>query len=63
MAEQSEWRLIQGGMVVASGSEVADAWHYAMQYGQDGPVTIQIREPGKRWKSPKLNLPDAQAQK
>lgn len=41
-----EFEILQDGMVVASGScanrdrAIAEAHHYAMMYGQDGPVEV-----------------------
>lgn len=47
-------RILQDGMVVAevSSGNLSDVQreiaHYAMMYGQDGPVAAEIRK-GKRW--------------
>jgi hypothetical protein len=46
---KDEFRLLQDGMVVASATSPADIVHYALMYGQDGPVSIQARVNG-RWR-------------
>jgi len=47
---KDEFRLLQDGMVVASATSPAEIMHYALMYGQDGPVVIQARANG-RWRS------------
>jgi len=50
------WRVKQDGMVVASGDapdrRAADRElaHYAMVYGQDGPVTVETRTGKNKWR-------------
>lgn len=48
----AEYRIIQGGQVVA-GASGADAWreikHYAAQYADEGPLVVQEKY-GARWK-------------
>lgn len=44
----AEYRLMQEGMVVAASTSLPDMLHYALVYGQDGPVEIQTRHKG-RW--------------
>ena len=44
-----DFRLLQDGMVVARATSPADIMHYALMYGQDGPVFIQARVNG-RWR-------------
>lgn len=53
-----EFRIIQDGLVVAGASSsrrsdaLAQALHYAMNYGQSGPVEIQERAgPRADWRS------------
>ncbi len=43
-----EYRLLQDGMVVAASTSAADILHYALVYGEDGPVKMQQRING-RW--------------
>lgn len=47
--ERGSFTVRQGGMVVASGSGPyedikREAAHYAMMYGQDGPVKVSVRK-------------------
>lgn len=44
------YRVIQDGLVVAASDTHSDAFHYAMVYGQDGPVELQEKSSGK-WKT------------
>lgn len=46
---RAEFRLLQDGMVVATATSPADIVHYALMYGQDGPVVIEARTNG-RWR-------------
>lgn len=39
-----QFRLRQGNMTVAGASTEHEIMHYAMQYRQDGPVTVQRQE-------------------
>lgn len=36
-----EWRLLQDGIVVASGDGIEHGRHYAMVYNEDGPVHLE----------------------
>ena len=45
-----EYRLLQDGIAVAWTNSQDEILHYADVYGQDGPVTIQGRVKGKRWR-------------
>ncbi len=50
--ERERYRLIQGGIPVAwseGPGAVAEIRHYAMVYGQDGPVKIE-RHSGGKWR-------------
>lgn len=47
--KECDFEVTQGGMTVASGtgphdSAVSEAMHYAMTYGQDGPVSWIVYE-------------------
>lgn len=47
MIDECEFEVTQGGMTVARGSgphdsAVAEATHYALMYGQDGPVDWKV---------------------
>lgn len=51
--EQGWFKVYQGGMEVAGGSGPYEAIkrqaeHYAMMYGQDGPVKVVVRRMPKR---------------
>lgn len=46
---RAEFRLLQDGMVIATATSSADIMHYALMYGQDGPVVIEARTNG-RWR-------------
>jgi hypothetical protein len=46
---RNEYRLLQDGMTVAGSTSLAEIQHYALVYGQDGPVTIQRRKERGRW--------------
>lgn len=48
------WRIRQDGLVVASGSgeqsrAMAEMMHYALVYGEDGPVSLYTRTPRGKW--------------
>jgi hypothetical protein len=43
------FRLLQDGLVVAAATSLADIAHYALVYGQDGPVCVEARVNG-RWR-------------
>lgn len=47
-----EYRIVQGGQVVA-GASGEEAWreikHYAAQYADEGPLVVQEKD-GVRWK-------------
>jgi hypothetical protein len=45
-----EYRIKQDGMTVAGATSEVLIWQYAAIYRQDGPLTIQAKENGKRWK-------------
>jgi hypothetical protein len=55
MIERSEYRLLQSGLQVAKIDMPAaddaerEIMRYAMQYAQDGMVTVQVKK-GRRWK-------------
>lgn len=44
------YRIIQDGQPVAWADRACDIAHYALVYGQDGPVEIQARVNG-RWRA------------
>jgi hypothetical protein len=46
---RGEFRLLQDGLVVAAATSLADIAHYALVYGQDGPVCVEARVNG-RWR-------------
>lgn len=53
MTERIRFRLKQGGIPVAwseGPSALAEIQHYAMVYGQDGPVLIERHSNGK-WRA------------
>lgn len=58
MGEDYRWRfrIIQDGQPVAGGdapdrkTAMREMIHYAMVYGQDGPVTCQMRTGKNKWK-------------
>ncbi len=45
-----EYRILQDGQPVAGANSLTEIRHYALVYGQDGPVTVQVRENG-RWRN------------
>jgi hypothetical protein len=45
----TEYRIKQGGVVVAQSNSLTEIWHYAYQYAKDGTVHVQVKD-GKRWK-------------
>lgn len=54
------WRIIQDGLVVASGTAPSRARadiarrHYAMMYADDGgPIRHEVRLTGTRWRRPR----------
>ena len=62
MVEREEYRVMQDGVMVArlSGPKetaLPSILHYAMMYGQDGPVRVERRE-GRKWVELCLNTGD-----
>ena len=47
---QKEYRILQDGQPVAGSTSLAEIRHYALVYGQDGPVTVQVKD-GGRWRN------------
>jgi hypothetical protein len=52
---QIKWCVTQGGWPVASGQgpidrALAEMMHYAMVYGQDGPVEMKTKTGSGNWK-------------
>jgi hypothetical protein len=51
------WRIKQGGMVVAGGMALdpatgyRESGRYAWQYASEGPMTIETRGKGGRWRA------------
>lgn len=63
MSKQWHMELTQGGIVVAGGSGpteravMEEAAHYAMIYGQDGPVDVMIWQGARPKKKPRPREP------
>lgn len=53
--KELKWCVMQGGYPVASGfgpedRAIAEMKHYALVYGQDGPVEMKTRVGAGKWK-------------
>jgi len=45
----TEYRIKQGGVVVAGSNNLTEIWHYAHLYAEEGTVHVQVKD-GRRWK-------------
>lgn len=63
MSNQWHFEIMQGGIVVASGSGptersiMTETAHYAMIYGQDGPVDVMVWQGARATKKPRRDEP------
>lgn len=46
-----EWRIKQDGMVVSGGNNIKDMLYYALQYVEEGNISVETKEEGGRWKT------------